>query len=292
MPIFPRRVIQRLLNENRSFLTEDQVKDHVSKLNTKNNASIATEWEVVILNALSKIGRVQHEKSFNGTTKPDIFFEASNIGQFVAEITAISDEFYDKENPISYFHECLNNYFKAKGLTTRGLRIEVDSEHIGKYGDRKVKLSLPEKKDIPAFVKKEFRQIVELISKKPSQAFRKKIRKGNASITISFNPQDKYFSGGYTSFTVPYSLKKNPVFNRIKRKADQLRKSGYQGIMGVFVCDAACDLLNNDFYSADRYSQDEIIQAVFNNNSSVSFVIVLTPEEQHHTFGISTTKDE
>jgi len=54
MPIFARRVIQRLLNENRLFIDEEKVSDHVKKLNHQNNKSIAAEWEIVILNALRR----------------------------------------------------------------------------------------------------------------------------------------------------------------------------------------------------------------------------------------------
>jgi len=103
MSIFPRRVIQELLNENRDFLSPEQVDDHVKKLNSQNNNSLDTIWEVVILNALSKIGQVIHEKEYEGSSKPDVYFESNNIEPFVADITAISDDSYEKENPTNYF---------------------------------------------------------------------------------------------------------------------------------------------------------------------------------------------
>jgi hypothetical protein len=290
MPIFPRRVIQKILNENRLFMPDDQVNEHVKKLNAQDSTSIAAEWEIVILNVLSKIGKVQHEKKFSGSRKPDIYFESSDIVPFVADITAISDEFYNKENPINYFYECLNNFFRKEGLTTKGLRVEVGSKNLGNYGDRKVKLALPEKKDIPSFIKVEFRPIIEVIKKAPTQAFKTEIKQGNASVSIVFAPKAKHFTGGYASYTVPYSLRKNPIFHRLRNKAGQLRGSEYQGVMGVFVCDGECDLLNNDFYCVEKYPQQDIIQEVFRNNTSLSFVIVLTPEEKHHTLGVKTTR--
>jgi len=59
-----------------------QVDDHVKKLNSQNSDSLATIWEVVILNALSKIGSVAHEKEYEGRKKPDIYFESKNIDSF------------------------------------------------------------------------------------------------------------------------------------------------------------------------------------------------------------------
>jgi len=290
MPIFSRRVIQNILNENRQFLPAGQVAEHVKKLNNQDNKSIATVWEVVILNALSKIGEVKHEKKFEGSTKPDIFFKSSNITPFLSDITAISDEQYDKENPINYFRECLNNFFSNEGLTTKGLSIDVGNEKVGNYGDRKIRIALPEKKDIHSFIKQEFRIIREAIKYAPNQAFKTEIKKGNASFSIFYNPHSKYSTVGYASYTVLYSLTKNPIYNRLKRKADQLRNSKYDGVMGVFVCDGECDSLNNDFYCAEKFSQADIIQEVFRVNTSLSFVVVLTPEEKHHTWGGGTTK--
>jgi hypothetical protein len=290
MPIFPRRVIQKIITENRQFLPASQVKEHVKKLNKQDNTSIATVWEIVVLNALSKIGVVEHEKKFQGSRKPDIYFSSPDINNFVADITAISDENYDKENPINYFRECLNSFFRKEGLTTKGLCIDVGNNKIGDYGDRKIKLALPEKNDIPSFIKHEFHTIRETVKHAPNQAFKKEIKKGEASLTVTYNPHSNYSTGGYASFTVPYSLTKNPLYNRLKKKADQLRSSKYDGIMGVFVCDGKCDSLNNDFYCVEKYSQADIIQEVFRVNNSLSFVIVFTPEEQSHMWGLRSTK--
>jgi hypothetical protein len=290
MAIFPRRIIQRLLDENRAFLSETQITEHVKRLNANDNGTIATEWEILLLNVLSKVGRVQHEIELSGTKKPDIFFEAPKTGEFVADITAISDESYDKENPIAYFYECLNKYFHTKGLTAGGLRVDVDGENIGEYGDRKVKLRLPTKNDIPSFIRKKFNQIAEAIKCNPNQAFKTNIGEGNVSIKVIFNPKEKYFGGAYPSYSVVYSLSRNPLSYRLRKKAAQLKKSGYEGIMGVFVCDAACASLNNDFHGVSDYSQDKIVEEVFRGNSSLSFVLVLSPEEQRPPFGQGVTK--
>ncbi len=165
MSIFPRRVIQELLNENRDFLSPEQVDDHVKKLNSQNNNSLDTIWEVVILNALSKIGQVIHEKEYEGSSKPDVYFESNNIEPFVADITAISDDSYEKENPTNYFRECLGTFFKKSGLTLKGISTNIGEVMVGEYGNRKLKLALPEKKDIPRFIKKEFFVLRESIKK-------------------------------------------------------------------------------------------------------------------------------
>lgn len=290
MPIFPRRVIQKILTENRQFLSASQVEEHVKKLNNQDHTSIAAVWEVVILNALSKLGVVEHEKEYQGSRKPDIHFKSPGPYNFVADITAISDENHDKENPFNYLWENIKSFFSKEGLSTNGLSIDVGNEKIGDYGDRKIKLALPEKNDIPRFVKREFQIIREAIKLAPNQAFKKEIKAGKVSLTVAYNPDSNDSIGGHASYTMPYSLTKNSLFNRLKKKADQLKNSKYEGIMGVFVCDGECDSLNNDFYCVEKYSQTDIIQNFFRVNNYLSFIIVFTPEEQSQPWGLGSTK--
>jgi hypothetical protein len=61
MAIFSRRTLQRLINENASFLTTKQLKKHVDSLNNADEHSLGAEWEVVLLNCFSKAGTVTHE---------------------------------------------------------------------------------------------------------------------------------------------------------------------------------------------------------------------------------------
>jgi hypothetical protein len=52
MAIFCRRTLQRLINENATFLTRKQLVSHVNKLN---DGDLSAEWEVVLLNVFSKV---------------------------------------------------------------------------------------------------------------------------------------------------------------------------------------------------------------------------------------------
>jgi hypothetical protein len=292
MPIFARRVIQRLLNENRLFIAEDKVSKHVKDLNCHNNESIAAEWEVVILNVLSKIGTIEHEKNFPGSKKPDIYFESPTIGIFVADITVVSDESYNNENPVDYFYKCFRDYISKEGLTANGLDIRIESQNIGGYGNRKVKLTLPDKKDIPIFIKNEFRTILNAIKYSPNEGFNTIIKKESVCITVVYNPHGKFFSSGHACYYLPSSLINNPLYNRLKKKSEQLRKSKYEGIMGVFICDGGCNLLNRDFHSLEEYSQDKIIQEVFRTNTCLSFVFILTIEEKHSSCYLNTKNNK
>ncbi len=46
MPIFSKRTLQRLIDENSRFLTKEQLLKHINGLNKSNEDSINFEWEV------------------------------------------------------------------------------------------------------------------------------------------------------------------------------------------------------------------------------------------------------
>lgn len=291
MPIFSRRVLQRLLDENRNFLEERQVKELVNRLNSLDK-SIATEWEIILINALSKLGNVSHEKNFDGKT-PDIYFECQQIQAFVADIKTISDEFYEKDNSLKYFRECFYNFLSKKGMSSRGIRLDIDGDFLGEYGNRQVKLKLPHKTeiDINKFIQSKFSDFINSIKNNPHDSLSLQIEEEGISIKVLYKPEDQFSSigGGHPSYTVPYSLKENPIYRQLKKKAEKLRKSNYPGILGIFLCDGGCDSLNKNMYTPSGYSQEDIIKEFFRKNTSISFVVVFTPEKKRGVDG-STRK--
>src|SRR5256885_9182681 len=107
MAIYSLRILQRLLNENAAFLARRQIKDHVNKLNRNDLAFrkgqeplLDIEWEIVLLNAFSKVGTLNYESDFGGRRKPDLhFISKTDPNQFfVADITALSDKGFEGQN--------------------------------------------------------------------------------------------------------------------------------------------------------------------------------------------------
>src|ERR1051326_5857290 len=129
MAIFNRRIIQRLIYENAEFLPRRQVKKNVDELNRMHvTQTLTPEWELVLINALSKVGRVQHEQSFGGSTRPDIFFEcASNpTVQFVADIRTVSDKGFEDANPYRPLFDRLMERVQERGLRPNTFSLNVE----------------------------------------------------------------------------------------------------------------------------------------------------------------------
>jgi hypothetical protein len=91
----------------------------------------------------------------------------SSLLGFLADITTVSDQNYEKENPVSYFYDCIREYLAKMGPGAFGVGVHVDGESIGEYGDQKVHLHLPRKGDIPAFVKRNVAAVAERIKHEP-----------------------------------------------------------------------------------------------------------------------------
>ena len=284
MAIFSRRIIQKCLDANRLILERDQTQKHINLLNQENDPAvvIATEWEVVIINALSKKGQVLHEKEFkNGSARPDIYFTTNNI-EFVADITTISDKSYNDNNPADYFCDCIYDYFKKIDAPHNGLSISIGNKENGPYGNKKVKLLIPDKNDIPSFIKNELRELAYSIKNNPSKLFKKIFNSKDISIHITYTPNQEFSHIDYRSYNTPYSLTKNPLLNRLKNKNEQIKKSKYEGVAGVFVCDGDCSLLNRNDSGLEEYSKERIIDYFFRNNTTLSFVIVVSIDEQYN----------
>lgn len=96
--VLSRRVIQRLLDKSLSFSSQAQAKDLCRRLNKGNREALDAEWELIVFTALASIGKVEYERP-GERTRPDIHFRSQTLS-FVADVRTVSDQNYDRENPL------------------------------------------------------------------------------------------------------------------------------------------------------------------------------------------------
>src|SRR5262245_34504752 len=122
MTVFARRSIQRQVDELSNILTEEQVKALVGRLNQENSQSLAAEWEVFVLCALSNLGNLQHEVSAGGPSRADVVFNARDdpSARFAADITCVSDDSALKHSPVEEFMELVRRRASKLGITGGG----------------------------------------------------------------------------------------------------------------------------------------------------------------------------
>lgn len=287
MAIFSRRDLQAAVNSLSDKLSREQLSDLVQRLNGKPAGSLAAEWEVVLQAAFANCGRVQHGMNFGGPTRPDLFFQlgASGLLEFVADIRTVSDVNTHAENPNEEFTSAIRRFLVKRGHTSAGINVQVGHREEGKYGDRKVKLQLPERKDIDGFVKRELGGLLTKIAREPDKDMKFHYDRDGIRFSIQYNSKEKQSSGGgHIGYTVPYSKERNPLTHALDKKRKQLADSGYGGPKAIIICDGGCDALQERAQINSAFGCQQIVERFLRAHKSILFVLVLQIEQRMQGF--------
>jgi hypothetical protein len=115
MALFSRRRLSVSLHRNSTIVSQEKLKDWVSRLNTISDDYVATEWELILLEVFSQLGSLQYEPEELG--RVDLNFEsADGRVSFAADIIAISDRQLHKENPAAFFADELRRKLRRAGI--------------------------------------------------------------------------------------------------------------------------------------------------------------------------------
>jgi len=253
-------------------LTAHQLETLVAKLNANNRRALAHEWEVVVLFGLKDFGRVIHEAHLGGPSKADIFLQLEddpNV-QFAADITCISDRGLEDANPIGELMELIRE--KAQKL---GIRSGFDHRVRHKISKAKVRLRMPEKKQLHQFFQTRIVPHLIAIARTPAMRWSLDLRDDLHDIQIFYHPGKRYSTANYPAFRHATVIDSNPLYNRLEDKRKQLRDSGYDGPTGIIVCDGGCETLTRKAASWDSFSKAQIVDKFLKSNPSVSFVLLL-----------------
>lgn len=275
--IFARRSIQKFIDRLSGKLPQEAIGKLVQKLNRNDRQSLDFEWEVSLLFALEQIGTVEYEICHGGKSLPDVTFRLPGKRNvcFVAEVATVSDRGLEEENPVRMFEDFLHEKTRAFEIPG-GFSYSVEGTPVGeRYWDRKVKLAMPGRKKLRAFLEKHLTPRLREIKESGLEEADISINEESFRISITYRKGGTGFSGGHVSYTAAYSLHRNPVYTSLKGKARRLAQSDFGGCKGIFLCDGWCDLLDSQFSSSPSYGIGEIIGDFLRQNSSISFVVTL-----------------
>lgn len=291
MALFTRRIIQRCLDETAGFASTETLRDWVQRLNKVSDEYVAAEWEVVLLRAFAKFGKVLHEPPL-GDRPIDLVFESFDGKlKFAADIAAISDQSLHEKNPIDRFRDELGRRIRKSKITLGRFLFQVGEEQpVAQRGTgRKRRLLLPAINQFSAYVFNQgFTDYLESIRQNPQQLRNYHVRRASPAInlTIQYQPGvgrgvGSFSHAVYTGTTVKDD---NPLFNRLKDKADQLRQSGYDGVRGIIVCDRGSRIFNEMLHWS-TYKMEEVVGEFFRQNKSVAFVVTIGIKSTSSMFG-------
>lgn len=280
--IYQRRALQRRINELRSVLDDLAVDNLAERLNQPGKDRVAAMWELVVLHGLSKCGCLQSEVALASSRRPDILFEQGGL-RLTADVTSVSDEGLDKDNPYSELSQLLEAAKNKLKLPIGGLDLRVRARHEStKRGTRTV-LRLPPKGKLQEFVRQ--RIVPQLREQMTVGSFplRITIDDDYVGLDITIDPtKSPYSSCSFAVYDVPKIKDRNPLYNALKAKVGQLR--GADGISGVIVGDGDCVALSNRSANSNGVSTKEIVDEFFRQFSSVDFVLLLSVRESRHNW--------
>jgi hypothetical protein len=275
--IFTRRSLQRRLDELRATLGDAAVGGLAARLNRPGRDSLSAMWELVVLHGLARHGQVVSEQPLGSGRRPDVRFVNGNIS-FTADITTVSDEGLDEANPYQALSEEIEIAKKRLGLPIGGVDLRIHSRQEKIKGGMRTILRLPHKKRIPEFVRNEIVPRLREQMSKGASSYKISIDEEQIGVDITIDAaKGHYNSGSYGGYDVPASLTKNPLYNRLRDKADQLR--GATGLVGIIVGDADSAVFRKLTGQRHEITAGHIAYELLRQNSSVHFVLLLTIKE-------------
>jgi hypothetical protein len=305
MAIFGRRTTQRLIDETGPVVSKRQIRKLVDDLNAMpQTQTLSPDWELILLNVFSKIGRVKHEESLGGPTKPDLFFECTEHPQvsFVADIRTVSDKGFKAANPFGLLFDELMRLVQKRGLRPLSFRLDAEGNYRaiqkGQFyidpedetqtilyrGGIKTKLKLPGAAKFSEIVfDQKFDQFLSDIETSPEirRTLHVKGQLEDIDLTISYDPNQMFAGGGHLEYRRINHLTQNPLYQALEDKSAQVIDSKFEGTLGIIICDGGF----TPFHSLPHFSThsvEEVISYFLTHNPRISFVLtfILKKESQ------------
>lgn len=292
MAICSRRTLQRLINENAKFLSRRQIRNHVDKLNDNDEAaskgqepSLATEWEIILLNAFSKVGTVDYERDFGGRRYPDLHFvsRADPSQCFAADITAVSDKGFKGLNPFDDLWDELLTRVGERGLRQHSFALQVKGNYDELYREGpKARLKLPPKSRFKDKIfDQEFDRFLGRIGRLPHEKADYRVVKpvDGIDLTIGYDPKQRYASGGHLFYKKITKLTENIIYDRLNEKRTQLLDSKFEGPIAIILCDGGFEIFNSMMPDFSAYSVSDVIRRFLWDHRDVNFILTFSVEQ-------------
>lgn len=273
MAIFSRRTLQRMLDDNARFLTGEQLEKLVDHLN-RHTSALQDEWEISLLWCLSQFGAIEHEPNMRGK-EPDVFFAPGGDEEFLGDVIAVSDEGLEGENPVNQFEREFWQQLSKRKLDGGGFDWEIGRKS-GARGKKVV--CLPAKGELHRVFSPDFKRFLDSVAAEPAEAREFSASTEDIDVRFQYRPDQDGMTSGHPSYRDAHSLRKNPVFNALKRKKNYLKETGYQGPKVIFLCDRGCHILRHDPFQGESYGLDAIVHDFLRQNTSISWVTVVSTQ--------------
>jgi hypothetical protein len=277
MAIFSRRTVDRMLTENATFSTEDQLDQVIARLNSTGFQALDAEWELAVLNAFDKVGNVAHEPALDGTANLDLLFTAADGSTFLSDITTVSDEGFEEKSPVKAFCLELQERLWRARLPYDGWTLSIGT-HPAEYGQPKIPAIPPRNEFATEVFNDNFKRFVRNISDNPGEKQIYRVSTSKTAISLTYDPKGQFFTTLGPAYGAPQRKDQNPVFYALKSKAKQLKRVSYDGPKGIILCDGGTDMIHTGSHSSFdfNYNAVDATKEFLRQNQSIDFVLLVT----------------
>jgi hypothetical protein len=290
--LFSRRVLQERLASLESALRPISHADLVGRLNRPGRNQLSATWEVVWLDALSKLVRIRHEEPLPSGSKPDFQLSLSTSeGDFVVvgDITTASDKGLDGDNPIDQFWEEVVRLAKKYSLNPNHFRYKVGNRTVGEFGDSKVLLTLPPRSQLRELLKAVVEPFVRKLAKDPVAVATFSHTTEDVEFSLSYDQSQQFAGGSYASYAIPYSSTRNPLVTALEKKAGQLKSAPDDAARLVILCDGDCHAMKQSMLmSGGAFSAEQVVDEFLCDSSSIDAVLLVAVESRSSIFATGT----
>lgn len=292
--VFSRRAMQARITDLAQTLDNAQLRSLINRLNANDATRLHAMWELVILHGLSQVGDLKHEQVLPNGRCPDIDWKIKkqdcDILSIIADITTISDDGLEAQNPIRFLREEIFRVAIKLGLLPGNFWCDVRGKTIGPSHKSKMRLMMPEKPEISSFINNELEPWFYNIKKNRTIKSTFERTEKDLNFKIIYDPAWENGGGSHTSYTVATSKTINPLFSALKGKVKQLNGAPDDALRLIIACDGGCDLLRHGAGGKSHctYNSREVAEDFLRQNSSIDFVLLTTIAELRQSFGLST----
>lgn len=244
-------------------------------------------WETVVLTCFMDQPGFTHEEPLENGRKPDFQFRLPNSGILVVgDVTSVSDKGPRKENPVEHLMEDIDRVAKKRGSDRSQFDVRVEAKNVGDYHKRKVVLELPKGKDRQKFLKDELTPYIAERLKQNDYGHKKLFNSGDYRVEVTFKPKSQFATYGHPSFTSVLHVDRNPVWNALKAKADQLRGAPSGALRMLVLCDGGSESMRERGLSSS-IGRDEIIGEFLRRETGIEIVVSMTVKDVQQPMGPS-----
>ncbi len=288
--------MQQAVNHLTDVLTSKQIENLVSRLNRKSTDRLPAMWELMILDAISNIGTIQHELSLSNGRCPDISLlfqdEMGNNHSVIADVMTISDEGNKNKNQIKAFTHELHRLASKYGFSSANFHYYIRGDRQGARGKERVNLLLPPIGQLEVVMRRELGPWIRARQNSPQETAEISVEAAGTSFDVAFHPRPIWGGGGYPSFTLAASRSKNTLFSRLEVKCGQLRGAPSDSLRLVVICDGGSDLIRNAETTGHyrNYNTIDVIQDIYRQHKSIDFVLLFWIKTNWQPFQITRNR--